>query len=113
LSAHAAESLVRYPWPGNIRELFNVIEHMHVMTRGSTIELADLPAPLNNFGFVGRTSSNDLNLQSIERRTIIEALKRTRYNRAAACRMLGIEKRRLNRRLTVLGIPVRPDTEND
>lgn len=104
LSPEAAESLIRYPWPGNIRELFNVLEHAHVMCTGQTIELTDLPPPLNNFSYLGRISMTDLNLAQIERNTILEALKRTRYNRAAAARMLGIEPRRLNRRISSLRI---------
>jgi transcriptional regulator with PAS, ATPase and Fis domain len=104
LSEHAAESLARYPWPGNIRELFNTLEHAHILSEGPIIQLSDLPAPLNNFGFLGRSDPHDLNLASLERRAILEALKRTRFNRAAACRILGIEKRRLNRRIAVLKI---------
>jgi transcriptional regulator with PAS, ATPase and Fis domain len=104
LSEAAAESLLRYPWPGNIRELFNVLEHAHVMSTAPVIQLDDLPPPLNNFGFVGRVHVTDLNLENIERTTILEALKRTRNNRAAACRLLGIEPRRLNRRMSALGI---------
>jgi len=107
LSEHAAESLVRYLWPGNIRELFNALEHAYVLSAGDQIELTDLPAPLDNFRFLGRPPADDLNLKSVERRTIVEALRRTHYNRAAACRMLGIEKRRLNRRIALLNIALK------
>jgi two-component system response regulator PilR (NtrC family) len=75
-----------------------------VLTEGPIIELADLPAPLNTRGFPGPTST-DLNLDNVERRAICEALKRTGYNRAAACRLLGIEPRKLNRRIETLEIP--------
>jgi transcriptional regulator with PAS, ATPase and Fis domain len=104
ISPEAGESLMRYAWPGNVRELFNALEHSYVMSEGSIIELTDLPSPLNTLGFPG-PSATDLNLDSVERRTIIEALKRTGYNRAAACRLLGIEPRRLNRRIDSLNIP--------
>jgi len=107
LSEHAAEALVRYQWPGNIRELFNALEHAYVLSSGDRIELTDLPAPLDNFQFLGRPAANDLNLKNVERRTILEALRRTHYNRAAACRILGIEKRRLNRRIALLKIPLK------
>ncbi|MDP9175218.1 MAG: sigma 54-interacting transcriptional regulator [Planctomycetota bacterium] len=105
LSIQALESLCRYHWPGNIRELFNVLEHSFVLSENSTIiELTDLPPMLTGTGFRGPTAT-DLNLDNVERRAIMEALKRTRNNRANAARLLGIEPRRLNRRIDALGIP--------
>ncbi|MGA3065577.1 MAG: sigma-54 dependent transcriptional regulator [Tepidisphaeraceae bacterium] len=106
LSAHAAESLARYCWPGNIRELFNALERACILSEGPVIQLGDLPPPLANFGFLGTRILDDLNLKSVERRTIIEALKRSGYNRAAACRLLGLERRRLNRMISILKIPM-------
>ncbi len=44
LSLPVADALLKYSWPGNIRELHNVIEHAHVLNDGPTIELSDLPA---------------------------------------------------------------------
>jgi transcriptional regulator with PAS, ATPase and Fis domain len=106
LHPDAAQSLIKYNWAGNIRELFNVLEHAHIMSLGPVIELSDLPPPLSNSGFAGRVHATELNLQRIERNAIIEALKRTRFNRAAACRLLGIEPRKLNRRIVALRIPL-------
>ncbi len=77
LSEHAAESVVRYQWPGNIRELFNALEHAFVLSSGDRIELTDLPAPLDNFRFLGSPQADDLNLKNVERLTIAEALRRT------------------------------------
>ena len=105
LSEHAAEALVRYSWPGNIRELFNVLEHAHVLSAGPVIQVNELPHPLQNFEFIGRRV-DDLNLESVERRTILEALKRTHNNRAAASRLLGLDPRRLNRRMVALKLPL-------
>ncbi len=103
LSAEAAESLLGHSWPGNVRELFNVLEHAWVLADGHTIELSDLPAPLSTGGYRPYHPS-DLNLEAIERRVIIEALKRSQYNRTAACKLLGLELRRLNRRIESLKI---------
>jgi transcriptional regulator with PAS, ATPase and Fis domain len=105
LSEQAAESLVRYAWPGNIRELFNVLEHAHVLSAGQVIQVNELPHPLQNFGFMGRRTE-DLNLENVEKRTILEALKRTHFNRAAASRLLGLDPRRLNRRMKALKLPL-------
>jgi two-component system, NtrC family, response regulator AtoC len=105
LHPEAAQSLMRYQWPGNIRELFNILEHAYVMCLGPVIQLADLPAPLcHQIPPIGRVQSPELNLERLERNAIVEALKRTHYNRAAACRLLGIEARRLNRRIEALQI---------
>jgi transcriptional regulator with PAS, ATPase and Fis domain len=105
LSEQGAESLVRYAWPGNIRELFNVLEHAHVLSAGQEIQVSELPHPLQNFGFLGRRT-DELNLEAVEKRTILEALKRTHFNRAAASRLLGLDPRRLNRRMKALKLPL-------
>jgi transcriptional regulator with PAS, ATPase and Fis domain len=105
LSLEATESLLKYAWPGNIRELYNVIEHAHVLSDGTAIELNDLPPRLRAGTSQPRTVSK-LNLAAVERRTIIEALESSNYNRTAACRLLGVELRRLNRRITALVIDI-------
>jgi transcriptional regulator with PAS, ATPase and Fis domain len=103
LSLPAAEALLRHSWPGNVRELFNVIEHAHVLSDGPVIQMQDLPVPLSTGEFRAHSLS-EFNLDQVERRTIIEALKRCNYNRSAACQLLGLELRRLNRRVTSLKI---------
>ena len=105
LSIAAAEALLRHSWPGNVRELFNVIEHAHVLSDGPVIEMSDLPVPLSTGEFRAHSLS-EFNLDQVERRTIIEALKRCNYNRSAACQLLGLELRRLNRRVSSLKIDI-------
>jgi len=105
LSSGASSALRRYHWPGNVRELANVIEHAHVLGVGAMVELSDLPdrlraAPDESF----RANHSDLLLIDVERRTIAEALRRTKHNKAAASRLLGINIQRLNRRIHRLGI---------
>jgi transcriptional regulator with PAS, ATPase and Fis domain len=109
LTPDAMERIGRYHWPGNVRELFNALEHAHVMSRGSLIQPEDLPPPLSNPQSSSRPPSgpaSDLNLAHIERQAILEALRRARFNRTAASRLLGIELRRLNRRMQSLNIPL-------
>ncbi len=114
LSHQAMEALLPYPWPGNIRELFNVLEHAFVFSEGSVIEPADLPPQMSGRGFPNSLAS-DLNLDNVERGTILEALRRARGNRPRAARLLGIETRRLNRRMEALNIhvPVSPGHDPD
>jgi transcriptional regulator with PAS, ATPase and Fis domain len=110
LSDRAIECLMGYPWPGNIRELFNILEQAHVLSPGPIIKFADLPPSLGNHAAVNPADLgdlgdlDDLNLRNVQRRVISEALNRSNYNRAAACRLLGVEKRRLNRLISQLGI---------
>lgn len=105
LSPAAAEAIDQYAWPGNVRELANAMEHAHVLARGSTIELSDLP-PRMQSQTLEQSIASDLYLPAIERRTIAEALRRTNYQKAAASRLLGINVQRLNRRIAHLKIPL-------
>ncbi len=105
LSPAAAASLCRYSWPGNIRELANVMESTHVMASGEMIDPAALPEHILPTTPVEPLRS-DLCLRDVERRTIIEALRRTQNCKAAASRLLGINVQRLNRRISKLEIPI-------
>ena len=105
LSDDAVATLRRYAWPGNVRELANVIEHAHVLAGQNLIEAGDLPERLRSIDEDGRTDpASDLCLADIERRAIAEALRRTNNKKFAACRLLGINIQRLNRKISKLGI---------
>jgi transcriptional regulator with PAS, ATPase and Fis domain len=104
ISPEVADSLLRHSWPGNIRELNNVIEHAHVLSNGSSIELRDLPPRFGSHASSPTRGSSRFNLAQMEKQTITEALEYCNHNRTAACRLLGIELRRLNRRIQSLNI---------
>ena len=109
IAPDAAELLRDYPWPGNVRELANVMEHAHVLARGALISAADLPAPLRQRSARGGGGCfGELHLDELERRTIAEALRRTRFNKTAACRLLGINIQRLNRRIRRYKLSLNP-----
>ncbi len=117
LSDEAAEALKAYNWPGNIRELGNAMEQAHVLAASELIGLADIPAhiayPVStpaSAAPVGAQSkpAGDLSMVEVERRAIGEALKRTRFNKAAASRLLQMNVKRLNRRIIRTGIEL-PD----
>jgi two-component system response regulator PilR (NtrC family) len=105
LSVEARTALQQYAWPGNVRELANAMEAGHVLARGETIERSDLPVrmqtskPANEF-------LSALCLAEVERRTIAEALRRTKNCKSAAARLLGINIQRLNRRISRLKIAI-------
>jgi len=106
LSAEATEALMRYDWPGNVRELANIMEHAHVLASANEIQLTDLPPKFQAVMVPAAAQSRvgSLRLEDIEREAISEALKRARFNKAAAARMLGLNIQRLNRRIARLGI---------
>jgi two-component system response regulator FlrC len=98
LSAPARELLRGRPWPGNVRELENAIERASLLARGTVLEPADFeeagPAALP----IG-TNLAGLTVREMERRLIVDTLKRTRNNRTQAARLLGISIRTLRNKL--------------
>jgi DNA-binding NtrC family response regulator len=103
ISRGAVDVLLRYDWPGNIRELRNIIEGMVVLSRdGRTLDVGDVPEHLR------RTATPDINemriptgtpMKEIERIAIEETMKVCGYNKEACAKMLGIGLRTLYRKL--------------
>ncbi|CAN5651089.1 N/A [soil metagenome] len=107
LSLEAAAMLRQHHWPGNVRELANVIEHAHVLAASDSIDARDLPERLRRASAEesgAASGDRELRLVDVERRAISEALRRTNFRKAPACRLLGINIQRLNRRIEKLGI---------
>lgn len=99
ITATASDALLSYSWPGNIRELRNVIERALILNPGVTLQLPDLPAVAEPTGTVAAPHDADLNLRSTlgrrEKEVVIEALKRSGGVRKEAARLLGIDQRNL------------------
>ncbi len=97
--------LMAHDYPGNIRELENIMEHAFVLCLESQIESHHLPAD-----FIARVpqlkTPGDMksSLKAIETQTILEALKRNHNNRLATAKELGIHKSTLFRKMKSLGI---------
>jgi Nif-specific regulatory protein len=108
LTEEAGAALSNYTWPGNVRELANVMEHAHVLATGETIELVDLPDRLRS-SETNAAPPSDLYLPDLERQAIAEAMRRTKNNKAQACKLLGMNIQRLNRRISRLGIRTAKD----
>jgi DNA-binding NtrC family response regulator len=102
LTAEALEVLGRYPWPGNIRELENVIERAAIVAGTGPIGVAQLPRALVE-GAPAATPDTLLrpgfSLDQLERDVIHQALARSGGNKTEAARLLGITRRRLYSRL--------------
>ena len=99
------ELLMSHNYPGNIRELENIIEHAFILCPDGNIQQKHLPAafitpPLSSTD--NKTLDNIL--KSVEVQAILDALKRNNYNRLAAARDLGLHKTTLFRKINKLGI---------
>jgi len=91
-----------YHWPGNVRQLENVLEHACVLTHGQVITESDLPPDF--MPDVGATAEAGTSGSTASVRAIREALKQASYNKSKAARLLGISRRTLYRRLEEHGI---------
>ena len=106
VSHEAMSLLMRYEFPGNIRELENIIEHTFVMCKGDVIELRYFPLEL-----IERSKEDSLEekgvdgpLQRSEAESIRKALERNRGNRLRTARELGIDRSTLWRKIKKYGI---------
>jgi transcriptional regulator with PAS, ATPase and Fis domain len=107
LTPEAVDAMLRYTWPGNVRELANAIEHAYVLSSCEAIRLSDLPERIRATLTDDRVAfASELCLADLERRAIAEALRRTRYNKSAAAKLLGIHIQKLSRRIEKLKVRV-------
>jgi len=107
LSAAALAKLGQYGFPGNVRELENILERALTLSSGPAIEADDITlrgAPPAPGAAVDPAGPLEDRLESIERSTIVKALEENRYNKTAAARQLGITFRALRYRIKKLGI---------
>ena len=108
VTADTMESLMRHSWPGNVRELEHVIERAVILTPGEEISQVRLPEvdPDDEVAddVVPTGSSLAEHLKDVERKLIVEALRREMGVQARAARLLGISRSNLNYRIQRLNI---------
>ena len=121
ISTEAMDVLCRYGFPGNVRELENILERAMTMCENNIIEAIDLQLPTDSManlesdeemdvggkvsaGFSGTDDTLEDYLESIEKEAILKALEETNNNKTAAAKKLGMTFRSLRYRLSKLGI---------
>jgi two-component system response regulator HydG len=103
LSANAAEKLIAYSWPGNIRELQNAMERAVALTRLEEIAVEDLPEGIRKYRkshvlLASENPSELVTLGEVERRYIARVLEATAGNKTKAAAILGVDRRTLYRK---------------
>lgn len=112
LEKNALNALQQHPFPGNIRELENILERATALCEEGIIQLEDLklpnkgamPAETLLFPEFNEEIGLEVYLEQVERQLIIQALEATRWNRTAAAQKLGISFRALRYKLEKLGL---------
>jgi two-component system response regulator PilR (NtrC family) len=112
IGADALSALQAYGFPGNVRELENILERAITLTTGGEIRAADIqlrPSPVaasapSSGPVAPPGSALGDHLEDIERDAILKALEQTRYNKTAAAKVLGMSFRALRYRIKKLGI---------
>ncbi len=110
VSREALDKLMKYNYPGNVRELENIIERSVILAREETITENELPLQLDLSYEKNLIDPRDIDknyeekMKLFESEMIKEALKRTNGNKSAAARELGISERHLRSRLERLGL---------
>jgi PAS domain S-box-containing protein len=104
VSREALEALSSYHYPGNVRELQNIIEHAFVLSPGSAIEREHLPDFLKVKSETRTTPEGTDHLKKLEADYLVKVLEEHGWNRTAAAAALGIHKTTLLRKVGRLGI---------
>ncbi|WP_248886363.1 sigma-54 dependent transcriptional regulator [Acidithiobacillus acidisediminis] len=105
IESDALSALESYTWPGNIRQLENLLERSVVLTRQNSIGRRDLPPEIRDqeSNSEGNPSS-PFDLPAIERQTVLGALEKTRFNQSQAAVLLGISRKQLRTKMKNMGL---------
>ncbi len=105
-SSDAYDILSKYNWPGNIRELRNLVERMVVLCQTEIIDVENIPSHvrLSKSDMALISSNESLTVEEMEKEMIIKSLKKTNGNITKAANNLGMSRRTLHRKINKLGL---------
>ncbi|MGZ3494971.1 MAG: sigma-54-dependent transcriptional regulator [Thermodesulfobacteriota bacterium] len=112
ITKEALDLMMQYEWPGNIRELENLIERVIALTSNPYIQINELPLSFKNVPKINELKDSILNRkvsfleaeEEFEKEVILDALKKTNYIQSRAAEILGISRRILKYKMDKLGI---------
>lgn len=115
-SEDAVGALKSYGWPGNVRQLENMLERTLMLTKGSVIEIDDLPEDIlkaieskpSLIQNITRKISVSPDLETVEKAYIHYVLYQTDWNKSKAAKILGIDLSTLYRKMDRYSIPKKP-----
>jgi DNA-binding NtrC family response regulator len=105
ISREVLKEFLKYGWPGNIRELENVIQHGIIFSESDIIDIKDLPVTFNKKH--SKISSGDKSLEGVEKQHIFEILEETSHNISKAAKILGIDRKTLYNKMAKYGFSER------
>lgn len=103
----AMTAMMRFDWPGNVRQLINVVQNMVLVAEGAVIGLRDVPTEIRQASGAGDMPVDipaGMSLEQIEKQAIRNALRAHNGNRELTAKMLGIGERTLYRKLKEYGL---------
>jgi transcriptional regulator with PAS, ATPase and Fis domain len=108
ITDEALEQLERYNWPGNVRQLENVIERAVLLSKGNYIDLTDLPDPVRNYAGTESVTYRPMSLKQAlaepEKNIIRQALQTNQWNRQQTAKALQINRTTLFKKMKQYGL---------
>jgi transcriptional regulator with PAS, ATPase and Fis domain len=104
VSSGVMQILSRYPFPGNVRELENIVERAVALSEEAELSVADLPSDLQELSISSLEKNRRLSLEEMEKAYIQEVLIETDYKKGAAAEILGVPRTTLWRKMKRFGL---------
>ena len=104
VSSEVLDILSRYPFPGNVRELENIIERAVALSEGAELTALDLPSDLRELSMSSLENEPKLTLEEMEKKYIQDVLAKTNHHKSLAAEILGLPRTTLWRKMKQYGL---------